>query len=310
MRFEHTPVLLNECIEALDVKPDGTYVDCTLGGGGHSFFIAKKLKNGCLIGIDQDSDAIEFAKQRLKEFSNKVIIVKDNFSNILDILKKLDKQKVDGILIDLGVSSFQLDTAERGFSYNFDSALDMRMNKDGMLSAKDVVNNYDAQELTRIFKEYGEERYSASIARLIVKNREIKPIQTTFELVDIIKKAMPSKALKEKGHPAKRVFQAIRIEVNKELDVLQSVLADAFESLKSGGVLAIITFHSLEDRMVKQYFKNLPQGCTCPKEFPICICNNRPKIRYVSKKGIVPSQQELEQNKRAKSAKLRAVIKL
>ena len=310
MGFEHTPVLLNECIEALDIKPDGIYVDCTLGGGGHSFFIAQKLKNGLLIGIDQDRDAIEFATQRLKEFSDKVLIINDNFSNILEILNKLDKKNVDGILIDLGVSSFQLDTAERGFSYNFDSALDMRMNKDASFCAKDVVNTYSKEELVRVFREYGEERYSESIARNIVKVRENKPIETTFELVDIIKKSMPSKALKEKGHPAKRVFQAIRIEVNKELDVLKSVLGDAFESLKPGGVLAIITFHSLEDRIVKQYFNGLSQGCTCPKEFPICICNNHPKIKYVRKKGIIASQSELEQNKRAKSAKLRAVIKL
>lgn len=310
MKFEHTPVLLNECIDALDIKPDGIYVDCTLGGGGHSYYIAQKLGNGRLIGIDQDTDAIEFASQRLKEFSDKIIIVNNNFSNILDVLKNLGIHKVDGILIDLGVSSFQLDTAHRGFSYNLDSDLDMRMNKDADFTAKDVVNNYEKSDLVRVFREYGEERYSESIARLIVKTREIKPIETTFELVDIIKKAMPSKALKEKGHPAKRVFQAIRIEVNKELDVLKSVLTDAFESLNQGGVLAVITFHSLEDRIVKQYFNELARGCICPKEFPICICKNEPKIKFVSKKGILPSNEEIEHNKRSKSAKLRAVIKI
>lgn len=310
MRFEHTPVLLNECIEALDIKPDGIYVDCTLGGGGHSFYIAQKLENGCLIGIDQDKDAIEFATKRLEDFSDKVIIVNDNFSNIVEVLKELDIQKVDGILIDLGVSSFQLDTAHRGFSYNLDSTLDMRMNKEAPLSAKEVVNNYDKQELVRIFREYGEERYSESIARIIVRARETKTIETTFELVEIIKKAMPAKALKEKGHPAKRVFQAIRIEVNKELDVLKSVVSDAFESLKPGGTLAVITFHSLEDRIVKQFFNNLAKGCICPKEFPICICKNHPKIKFVNKKGIGPSEMEIEKNKRSKSAKLRAVIKL
>ena len=310
MNFEHVPVLLNECLNALHIKPNGVYVDCTMGGGGHSYEIAKRLTSGRLIAIDQDSDAIAFASQKLLEFDDRVLIVKDNFKNLKEILNRTGYPKVDGILMDLGVSSFQLDNGERGFSYQLDYPLDMRMDQYQMLDAKQVVNTYETQRLAEIFRDYGEERYAHQIAVAILKQREQKPIETTQELVDISKRAMPSKALKEKGHPAKRVFQAIRMEVNHELDVLSSVLNDAFECLNSSGVLCIITFHSLEDRIVKHFFQSLAQGCTCPKSFPICVCNNKPKITYVNKKAIVAGEQELQNNHRAKSAKLRAAMKI
>lgn len=307
MEFSHVSVMLFECISALDIKPDGIYVDCTMGGGGHSEEIAKRLNDsGRLIAIDQDEDAVKYASDRLRKYGSRVTIVRDNFKNIKRILSDEGISGADGILIDLGVSSYQLDEAKRGFSYQNDARLDMRMDKSAELDAWTVVNTYTFKELSRIFYEYGEERYSRKIAELIVKEREARAIDTTHELVDIIKRAMPKKALGEKGHPAKRVFQAIRIEVNHELDVLHDTLEDLYECLNVGGVIAVLTFHSLEDRMVKQYFKKMATGCTCPPDFPVCVCKNKPKFEIINKKAITASEAELSENSRSKSAHLRA----
>ncbi|WBW95357.1 16S rRNA (cytosine(1402)-N(4))-methyltransferase RsmH [Oceanirhabdus sp. W0125-5] len=310
MEFKHTSVLLEECIEALDIKESGTYVDCTMGGAGHSKEIIKKLsKEGKLIGIDQDMDAIKTATERLKEYDNK-IIVHDNFYNIDYILEKIHVPKVDGILMDLGVSSYQLDTAERGFSYMREAKLDMRMDREAELSAYEVVNEYDEEELTRIFKEYGEERFARRIARRIGEKRSEKPIETTMELVNIIEAAIPNKTKVRGSHPAKRTFQAIRIEVNSELSILNKAIEDSVARLNKGGRLAIITFHSLEDRIVKHKFKELATGCTCPRDFPICVCGNEPKVKLVTRKPIEATEFELEHNTRSRSAKLRVIEKV
>lgn len=310
MEFKHVSVLLNECMDALNIKADGIYVDCTMGGAGHSSEIVKRLnEKGTLIGIDQDEEAIAAAKRKLKGYSN-VIYVKDNFRNIDNILDSLQVSKVDGILMDLGVSSYQLDNAERGFSYMNDAELDMRMSKSNPLTAFTVVNEYSEADLTRIFFEYGEEKFSKRIAAFIVKARAEKPIATTFELVDIIKAAIPAKARREGPHPAKRTFQAIRIEVNKELEILNKSIEDSINRLNAGGRMAIITFHSLEDRIVKNIYKQLESPCQCPKEFPVCVCNKKPIVKVVTRKPIEPSEEELEVNPRSRSAKLRIAEKI
>lgn len=305
MEFKHKSVLLNECIENLNIRPNCIYVDGTLGGGGHSYHILEKLNGtGTLIGIDRDTDAIKAATEKLSEFDN-FITVHDNHANIINILKELKVNSVDGILLDLGVSSYQLDEADRGFSYMHDAKLDMRMNREDKISAYEVVNNYSEEELFRIFLDYGEEKYSKSIARKICKERENKKIETTFELVDIIKSAMPGKALNEKQHPAKRVFQAIRIEVNQELEKLKQAVIDSILSLSDGGRLAIITFHSLEDKIVKHAYEEMQGRCTCPKDFPVCVCNYKSYGKIVNKKPIISNDGELKENPRARSAKLR-----
>lgn len=310
MEFKHISVLLNECIEALDIKENGIYVDCTLGGAGHSSHILKRLStDGMLIGIDQDKDAISAAKERLKNFEN-VKYVHNNFYNIDTILNELDIEKVDGILADLGVSSYQLDEASRGFSYMQDASLDMRMNRDNDFSAYEIINNYSEEKLYKIIKDYGEERFAKRIANFIVNKRSEKPIETTFELVDIIKAAIPAKMRREGPHPAKRTFQAIRIEVNSELKILNKTIEDGVNRLKKGGRMAIITFHSLEDRIVKLKFRELENPCTCPKEFPICACGKSPVVKVISKKGIAPTDEEIEENPRSRSAKLRIIEKL
>lgn len=298
MEFVHKSVLFDEAIKALDLNKNKIIVDGTAGGGGHSGEIAKTAKR--VISIDQDPDAIEVLNERLGNKEN-VTIVHDNYSNIKNIVSNLNIDKIDGLLLDLGVSSFQLDTAERGFSFHKDAPLDMRMSKSG-LSAYDVVNNYDEKELADIIYRYGEEKFSRRIAANIVKSREEKPIETTFELVDIIKASMPQRAMRD-SHPARKTFQAIRIEVNAELDVLKSTLEDTFEILAPGGRIAVITFHSLEDRIVKEQFLKWCQGCTCPKEFPVCVCGNKPKGK--SFKSISPSKEELDENPRARSSRLR-----
>lgn len=309
MEFKHVSVLLNECMEALNIKENGIYVDCTLGGGGHSYEIAKRLSNnGRLIGIDQDTAALTAAKERLKEFNN-VTYVHNNFYNIDSILKDLNIDKVDGILMDLGVSSYQLDEAERGFSYMKDAPLDMRMNRESDLSAYDVVNTYSEEQLFKIIKEYGEDNFAKRIAKFIVERRGNESIKTTGELVDIIRAAIPAKFQKD-GHPAKRTFQAIRIEVNKELGILNKAVEDSVNHLNSFGRIAIITFHSLEDRKIKVKFKELENPCTCPSDFPICVCGKKPSIKIVSRKPIEPSEEERENNSRSRSAKLRVAEKI
>ena len=305
MEFKHKSVLLDECIENLKIRKDCVYVDGTLGGGGHSYHILKALNGtGMLIGIDRDTDALKAASEKLKEFSN-FKTVHDNHANIKNILEELGLSGVDGILLDLGVSSYQLDEADRGFSYMHDAKLDMRMNREDELSAYEVVNNYSEEKLFRIFVDYGEEKFSRSIARKICQKRESKPIETTFELVDIIKSAMPSKALNEKQHPAKRVFQAIRIEVNQELEKLKQAVEDSILSLNDGGRLCIITFHSLEDKIVKHAYEEMEGRCTCPPNFPVCVCGYKSYGKIINKKPITSSDEELEENPRARSAKLR-----
>ncbi len=307
MEFKHVSVLLNECLDALNIKDDGIYVDCTLGGAGHSSHILQRLsKEGLLIGIDQDTDALKAAGERLKEYENKKL-VHNNFHNIDSILEELDIPKVDGILMDLGVSSYQLDEGERGFSYMKDAPLDMRMNRDREFSAYDVVNSYSMEDLWRIIRDYGEEKFAKRVAEFIVNRREEKPIETTLELVDIIKAAIPAKARREGPHPAKRTFQAIRIEVNGELEILNKAIEDGVNRLNKGGRMAIITFHSLEDRIVKLKFRELANPCTCPKEFPICVCGKKPLVKLISRKAIDPSKEEVEENPRSRSAKLRVI---
>lgn len=309
MEFKHYSVLLKESVDYLDVKPSGIYADATLGGGGHSYEIlsrgAKKL-----IGIDRDIDAINAASKRLECFGDKFIASNRNFSEIKDILKDMGVEALDGAVMDLGVSSYQLDNAERGFSYMHDAPLDMRMNRTNPKSAFDVVNGYTEKELTRIFYEYGEEKWSARIAKFIAGRRTQKEIETTGELADIIKAAIPKAARADGGHPAKRVFQAIRIEVNGELEILKDAVCDFIDVLKPGAVLSVITFHSLEDRIVKKTFVELAKGCTCPKSFPVCVCNNTPKVKILTTKPVLPSAQELGENSRSKSAKLRVAVKL
>jgi 16S rRNA (cytosine1402-N4)-methyltransferase len=310
MDFKHVSVLLNECIEALNIKEDGIYVDCTLGGAGHSSEIIKRLSpKGRLIGIDQDKNALDAAKEKLKDYNN-VIYVHDNFINIENILINLGIPKVDGILMDLGVSSHQLDVAERGFSYMQEAPLDMRMNRENDFSAYDVVNDYSAEEITKVIRDYGEEKFAKRIAQFIVDRRANKPVETTLELVDIIKAAIPAKFRREGPHPAKRTFQAIRIEVNQELQILNKTIEDGVKSLNEEGRIAIITFHSLEDRIVKVKFKDLQDPCKCPKEFPICACGKKPIVKIMSRKPIEPSAIEVEENPRSRSAKLRVCEKI
>ena len=304
MEFSHYSVMLEECIAGLAIRPDGIYVDGTAGGAGHSCQIAKRLTDGKLFALDKDPDAVNIAEQRLAPYAQATVIQAD-FRDLCCTLKERGITGVDGILLDLGVSSYQMDTAERGFSYHQDAPLDMRMSKTGR-SAADVVNTYDEAALADILYRYGEEKFSRRIAANIVKARQEKPIETTFQLVDIIKASMPQRAMRD-GHPARRSFQAIRIEVNGELDVLQQALHDAFDCLNPGGRLVIITFHSLEDRMVKNAFAQWSKGCTCPKEFPVCVCGNKPKGKAL--KSVAPSAAELEKNPRARSARLRVFEK-
>ena len=307
MEFHHISVLLNECINNLNIRPDGIYVDGTMGGGGHSLEMAKRLTTGRLICIDQDPNAHEAAGKRLAEYKDRITFVRDNFGNIKSILDSLEIEKIDGMLFDIGVSSHQLDEAERGFSYQQDAPLDMRMNPDRPFSAYDVVNGYDEDELDRVIFTYGEERWARRIAQFIVKERENKPIETTGELVDIIKKAVPKGARKDGPHPAKRTFQAIRIEVNGELEVLQRAIDDVAARLAVGGRLCIITFHSLEDRIVKEAFRKQENPCICPPQFPVCVCGKKPLGRVITRKPILPSKEELEENPRSRSAKLRVL---
>ena len=311
IKFSHYSVMLPECIEALAIKPDGIYVDGTTGGGGHSFEIASRLsESGRLICIDQDSDALAAAGARLAPFADRITFVKNNFTNLAEVLDGLGIEKIDGLLLDLGVSSYKLDTPERGFSYNSDAPLDMRMDKDAALSAYEVVNTYPESELRRILFEYGEESFAPKIAGAIVSARAQKPVETTFELTNIVKSVMPKKMLAVGHHPAKKTFQAIRIEVNSELSVIAPAIDSAVERLNEGGRLAIISFHSLEDRCVKSTYQKNAQGCTCPPDFPVCICGNKPKIKILTKKPILPSKEELEVNHRSHSAKLRVAEKL
>lgn len=310
MDFKHISVLYEECINALDIKDGGIYVDGTVGGGGHSFGILSRNDTCTLIGIDRDDDALKAAGERLKVFGDRKKLVKSNYCDIKNVLSELGIDAVDGVLLDLGVSSYQLDNPQRGFSYMHDAPLDMRMDTTNGKNAKDVVNLYSKEELTKIFYDYGEEKWSSRIADFIVRERSEKPIETTGELVEIIKSAVPAKARNEGGHPAKRVFQAIRIEVNNELGIIENAVKDIVSVLKPGGVAAIITFHSLEDRLVKNVYRELASGCICPKSFPVCVCGNKPKIEIITKKPILPSREETENNTRSKSAKLRVAKKL
>jgi len=311
IKFSHVSVLLPECIENLDIKPDGIYVDGTTGGGGHSLEIVKKLgENGRLICIDRDKDALSAAGSRLSEYSDRITFVHSNYSELGSVLDELGIEKVDGVLLDLGVSSYQLDTAERGFSYMQDARLDMRMDRENPTSAYEVVNEYPEEELRRILYEYGEEKFARNIAANIVKRRAEKPIETTLELTELIKASMPKAAREGGHHPAKRSFQAIRIEVNTELANIPPVIDAAVSHMAEGGRIAIITFHSLEDRIVKQKFASLAEGCICPKSLPVCVCNNKPKVKLVSRKPITASEEELEINPRSRSAKLRVAEKL
>lgn len=310
MEFKHVSVLLEECIENLNIRPDGIYVDGTLGGAGHSIEIVKRLsEKGRHIGIDRDEAAIKAATERLSDYSERTTIVRDNYSNIKDILENLNIEQVDGILLDLGVSSYQLDEPERGFSYRFDTALDMRMDQRQIKSASNIINEYSEDELYRVIRDYGEEKFAASIAKNIVKERQKKPIETTGQVVEIIRKSMPVKAQIASGHPAKRTFQAIRIECNDELEGIRNSIEDMIDSLSEGGRLCIITFHSLEDRIVKTAFKNAQDPCTCPKNFPFCVCGKKSKGVVISRKPILPSKEELEVNTRSASAKLRVFEK-
>lgn len=308
LHFSHVPVLLDACLEGLNIRPDGIYVDGTAGGAGHSRAIAERLDGGRLIALDKDPDAVAAASGRLAPFGCATVVQSD-FSELCAVLDKLGIEAVDGILLDLGVSSYQLDTPERGFSYAHDAPLDMRMTKTG-LSARDVVNTYSFKDLCRVFRDYGEEKFAPAIAKNILKSRTQRPIATTAELAAIIGASIPARARREGGNPAKRVFQAIRIEVNGELSSLSVFLGEAFERLRAGGRMAIITFHSLEDRMVKQRFAALCRGCTCPPDFPVCICGNQPRGRLLSRKPIEAGERELAANSRSKSAKLRVIEKL
>ena len=306
MEFNHISVLLNETVDNLNVREGKIYVDGTLGGGGHSYEILKRMNgNGRLIGIDQDAAAIQAAGERLSEFKDAVTIVRDNYCNMKQALNNLGIDKVDGIILDLGVSSYQLDTIERGFSYREDASLDMRMDQRQLQTAKDIVNQYSEMELYKIIRDYGEDKFAKNIAKHIVRARQEKEIETTLELAEIIKAAIPMKIRATGGHPAKRTFQAIRIELNHELDVLRNTLDDMMELLNEDGRLCIITFHSLEDRIVKNSFRDAENPCVCPPNFPVCVCGNKSKGRVISRKPILPSEEELEFNKRSKSAKLR-----
>ena len=306
MGFEHKSVLLNETIEGLNIKPDGIYVDGTLGGGGHAYEVCRRLgEKGSIIGIDQDEAAIEAASIRLKDFGEKVTIVRSNYCDMKSRLHELGIDKVDGIMLDLGVSSYQLDTADRGFSYREDAPLDMRMDQRSEMTARDIVNDYSEMDLYRVIRDYGEDKFAKNIARHIVRERAKRPIETTGELTEVIRHAIPRKFQKKTGHPAKRTFQAIRIELNRELDVLRDSLDDMIDMLNPGGRLCIITFHSLEDRIVKSAFKKNENPCTCPSDFPVCVCGKVSKGRVITRKPILPSEEEMEVNSRSKSAKLR-----
>lgn len=306
MEFNHTTVLLSETVESINVKNGGVYADLTLGGGGHTSLILEK--GGCVVGIDRDATAIENARERFK--GKNFTAVHSNFSDIKEIAKSLNIEGFDGIIADLGVSSPQLDDAQRGFSYMQDAPLDMRMDRRDALTARDVVNTYSPQELFRVISTYGEERWASRIVNFITEEREKASIETTFQLVDIIKAAIPLSARKDGPHPAKRTFQAIRIEVNGELRILESTIRDSVELLKKGGRMGIITFHSLEDRIVKTTFASLEKGCTCPKDFPVCVCGNKPSVKTVSRKPLVPTEKEIDENPRARSSKLRTVEKI
>lgn len=310
MNFQHTPVLLNEIIENLNIKEDGIYVDGTLGGAGHSKEIAKKLKTGKLIGIDQDVNALKKSEEVLSPYKDNVILVHNNYENIDVVLKELNIPKVDGILLDIGVSSHQLDEESRGFSYHNDAPLDMRMDKSNTISAWDVVNNYSQKELEQIIFDYGEDRWAKRIAEFIVMEREEKPIDTTLELVSAIKKAIPKAVRMEGNHPAKKTFQAIRIEVNRELEVLKNSIEKMVDLLNPGGRLLIITFHSLEDRIVKEHFRELYKDCICPPEIPQCVCEKRREIKIITRKPIIPSDKEISDNPRSRSSKLRIAEKI
>ena len=311
INFSHRSVLLDECIEGLNIKPDGIYVDGTAGGGGHSYHIAERLTGGGrLIAIDRDDAAIAAAGERLKPFADRVTIVRNNFSSIADVCMMLGVDKIDGVLLDLGVSSYQLDTAERGFTHNADAPLDMRMDRRGELDAFTVVNTYSFDQLKKVIYNYGEERFAPKIASAIVNRREKELIKTTGELVDIIKSAIPAAAREGGHHPAKRTFQAIRIEVNGELDAIEPTIRSATKLLAPGGRIAIITFHSLEDRIVKQTYAELAKGCDCPKSLPICICGKKPEVDVLTRKPILPSVEEIESNPRSRSAKLRIAEKI
>jgi len=311
MEFRHRSVLLEETIKELRIKPDGIYVDGTLGGGGHSFEIASRLgEGGRLIGIDQDEAAVEAAGERLLSFGDKVTIIRNNYQNTRSVLLSLAVSGIDGMLLDLGVSSYQLDTAERGFSYRYDTALDMRMDQRQTLTAGDIVNQYEERELFRIIRDYGEDRFAQNIAKHIVRAREIKPIETTGELNGIIRAAIPARLRAEGGHPSKRTFQAIRIECNRELEVLEESLEELIELLNPGGRLCIITFHSLEDRIVKNAFRKAENPCTCPPSFPVCVCGRKSKGKVITGKPILPPEEERNENPRSKSAKLRVFEKV
>lgn len=310
MEFNHVSVLLDETISQLQIKEDGIYVDGTMGGAGHSYQICKRLGDkGRLIGIDQDDAAIVTGTERLREFGDKVTIVRSNYCNIRQVLTELGIEKVNGILLDLGVSSYQLDTADRGFSYREDGPLDMRMDKRKELTARDIVNNYSEMELFRIIRDYGEDKFAKNIAKHIVRMRQEKPIETTYELNEAIKAAIPMKVRKNTGHPSKKTFQAIRIELNKELEVLNHTLQDMIDLLEEEGRICIITFHSLEDRIVKSIFRKNENPCTCPPDFPVCMCGQKSKGKVITRKPILPSEEEIAQNRRAKSAKLRVFEK-
>ena len=306
MVFKHTSVLLEETVDGLNIKPDGIYVDGTLGGGGHAYEVCSRLgSKGRFIGIDQDEAAIEAAGARLSDFGERVTIVRSNYCDMKLRLQELGIDKVDGIVLDLGVSSYQLDTAERGFSYRVDAPLDMRMDRRQKMTARDIVNDYSEMDLFRIIRDYGEDKFAKNIAKHIVMEREKGPIETTGQLIEIIKRAIPMKFQKTAGHPAKRTFQAIRIELNRELEVLRDTLDDMIELLNKDGRICIITFHSLEDRIVKSIFKRNEDPCTCPSHFPVCVCGNVSKVKVITRKPILPSDGELEENSRSKSAKLR-----
>ncbi len=306
MAFQHTSVLLHETVDGLNIRPDGIYVDATLGGGGHAFQVCSRLDSkGRFIGIDQDAAAIEAASARLSVFGEKVTIIRSNYCDMKARLQEIGIDKVDGIMIDLGVSSYQLDTADRGFSYRMDAPLDMRMDQRQTMTAKDIVNTYSEMELFHVIRDYGEDRFAKNIAKHIVAERQKSPIETTGQLVEIIRQSIPMKVQKTTGHPAKRTFQAIRIELNRELDVLKDTLDDMIDLLNPGGRLCVITFHSLEDRIVKSNFRRNENPCTCPSDFPVCVCGKVPKGRVVTRKPILPGEEELEVNSRSKSAKLR-----
>ena len=306
MEFKHKSVLLNETIDGLNIKPDGIYVDGTLGGGGHAYEVCRRLgEKGSIVGIDQDAAAIEAASARLKDFGEKVTIVRSNYCDMKSKLHELGIDKVDGIVLDLGVSSYQLDTTERGFSYREDAPLDMRMDTRQKMTARDIVNDYTEADLYRVIRDYGEDKFAKNIAKHIVQARAMKPVETTAELSEIIRASIPMKFQKKSGHPAKRTFQAIRIELNRELDVLRDSLDDMIDLLNPGGRLCIITFHSLEDRIVKSAFRKNENPCTCPPDFPVCVCGKKSKGSIITKKPILPSEEELEYNSRSKSAKLR-----